>query len=184
MPALQLLDRPLRCHLRFMYLWSVITFFGTDSKFRYRFRRADLNLNFAPGTIHFFVGRPISYRVLVPQISRDPPANFLDVPDVSGKERGAASGFRNLLQSLPAFISKHDVGGRQEANGVHNDFGFLKECEYLFQLEFTVIVLTITHYEQDPLVMESLIFEVLCGQIAPIIKSSIANGWDPVQCIP
>src|SRR5262252_2057502 len=84
-----------------MELWSVITFSGTDCKFRYRFRRADLNLNFAPGTIHCFVGRPVSYRVLVPQIPRDPPANFLDVPGVSGKERGTASGFRNLLQSNP-----------------------------------------------------------------------------------
>jgi hypothetical protein len=80
-----------------MYLWSVIAFFGADCKFRYRFRRLDLNLNFAPRTIHCFVGRPISYRVLVPQISRDAPANFLDVLDVSGKERGTTSGFRYLL---------------------------------------------------------------------------------------
>src|SRR5215831_17399712 len=106
-----------------MHPWSVITFFGTDCKFRYRFRRADLNLNFAPGTIHCVLGRPISYRVLVSQIPRDAPANLLDVSGVSGKERGTASGFRNLLQSKPASAF---IFYAEEADCVNNDVGFPK----------------------------------------------------------
>src|SRR5689334_15038856 len=85
--ACGLSDSSFRCHLCLMRHRGVITFLGVNGDFRHCFRRTHFHNNFPEGSIELIVQWFVSDGVLVSELAGDPPAYFLDVACILGKER-------------------------------------------------------------------------------------------------